>query len=67
MEELTWEELLGLEELAWEELLGLEEEEEEEELLSSSSLSGSVMMIPSLFQVAVKVTSMWEAIRCPSS
>ena len=56
-----------MEELAWEELLGLEEEEEEEELLSSSSLSGSVMMIPSLFQVAVKVTSMWEAIRCPSS
>ena len=64
MEELAWEELLGLEELAWEELLGLEDEEE---LLSSSSLSGSVIMIPSLFQVAVKVTSMWEAIRCPSS
>ena len=80
LEELAWEELLGLEELAWEELLGLEElaEEEllgleelaEEELLSlllELLSSGSIMVIPSLLQVAVKVTSRWEAILWPSS
>ena len=69
LEELAWEELLGLEELAWEELLGLEELAEEEllSLLLELLSSGSIMVIPSLLQVAVKVTSRWEAILWPSS